>query len=307
MVEQMDIREPGMKKELEQQALEAERSAGVLMTTLRRFVRNKAGIVGLCVFGFVVSMALLGPQIAPNDPRQVNLMDHYLAPGEDPQFPLGTDALGRCLYSRLLYGAQRSLVVGLVAVSIGGTIGTIYGAISAYAGGLLDMGLMRVVDIFLSLPFYPIVIILVTLYPEGGLIMIGLAIAFVGWTGYARLVRSEILSLKERQFAEAARGLGASNFRVITRHMLPNAIAPIIVAATFGMAAAILIEAGVSFLGFGNPTIPSWGRICSEGMDVMRKAWWITTLPGIMIFITVLGFNLLGDGIRDSLDPRLKR
>lgn len=307
MVEQMEIEERGMKKELEQQALEAERSAGVIMTTLRRFVRNKAGIVGLGVFLFVVGMALLGPQIAPNDPFQVSLKAHYLAPGEDPQFPLGTDALGRCLYSRLLYGAQRSLVVGLVAVSIGGSFGTVYGAISAYVGGLPDMGMMRVVDIFLSLPFYPLVIILVTLYPEGGLIMIGLAIAFVAWTGYARLVRSEILSLKERQFAEAARGLGASNFRVITRHMLPNAIAPIIVAATFGMASAILIEAGVSFLGFGNPTIPSWGRICSEGMDVMRKAWWITTLPGVMIFITVLGFNLLGDGIRDSLDPRLKR
>jgi peptide/nickel transport system permease protein len=120
-------------------------------------------------------------------------------------------------------------------------------------------------------------------------------------------VRSEILSLKERQFTQAARGLGASNFRIITRHMLPNAAAPIIVAATFGIAGAILGEAAIAFLGFGNPVIPSWGRICAEGRDVMRQAWWVTILPGIMIFVTVLGFNLLGDGLRDSLDPRLKR
>jgi peptide/nickel transport system permease protein len=297
----------GMEKELEQQALEAERSAGVLMTTMRRFVRNKAGIVGLGVFIFVIGIAVLGPYVAPNDPQDVHLFDSYVGPGDNPQYPLGTDALGRCLYSRLLYGAQRSLFVGFVAVGVGGLFGTFYGAISAYYGGKLDIVLMRIVDVFLSLPFFPIVIILVTMFPEGGLIMIGLAIAFLGWTGYARLVRSEILSLKERQFTEAAKGLGASNFRIITRHMLPNAIAPVIVAATFGIAGAILVEAGVAFLGFGNPIIPSWGRICAEGRDVMRQAWWITVLPGIMIFITVLGFNLLGDGIRDSLDPRLKR
>ncbi|MGC1122018.1 MAG: ABC transporter permease [Candidatus Methanofastidiosia archaeon] len=298
---------PEMDKELEQQLREAERSAGILMTTLRRFIKNKAGIVGLGVFLVVVLMAVFAPEIAPNDPNTVVLMNSYLAPGENPQYPLGTDALGRCLYSRLLYGAERSLLVGIVAVGVGGVFGTLYGAISAFYAGLLDILLMRIVDVFLALPFIPIVVILVTLYPEGGLIMIGLAIAFINWTGYARLVRSEILSLRERQFTEAARGLGASNFRIIWRHMLPNAIAPVIVAATFGMAAAILTEAGVAFLGFGNPVIPSWGRICAEGRDVMRTAWWITVLPGIMIFIAVLGFNLLGDGLRDSLDPRLKR
>jgi peptide/nickel transport system permease protein len=297
----------GMDKELEQQLREAERSAGILMTTLRRFIRNKAGIVGLGVFLVVVLMAVFAPEIAPNDPNTVHLVNSYLAPGENPQYPLGTDALGRCLYSRLLYGAERSLLVGIVAVGVGGVFGTIYGAISAFYAGILDIFLMRIVDVFLALPFIPIVVILVTLYPEGGLIMIGLAIAFINWTGYARLIRSEILSLRERQFTEAARGLGASNFRIIWRHMLPNAIAPVIVAATFGMAAAILTEAGVAFLGFGNPVIPSWGRICAEGRDVMRTAWWITVLPGIMIFIAVLGFNLLGDGLRDSLDPRLKR
>jgi peptide/nickel transport system permease protein len=298
---------PGMDKELEQQLREAERSAGILMTTLRRFIRNKAGIAGLGVFLVVVLMAVFAPEIAPNDPNTVHLVNSYLAPGENPQYPLGTDALGRCLYSRLLYGAERSLLVGVVAVGVGGVFGTIYGAISAFYAGILDIFLMRIVDVFLALPFIPIVVILVTLYPEGGLIMIGLAIAFINWTGYARLIRSEILSLRERQFTEAARGLGASNFRIIWRHMLPNAIAPVIVAATFGMAAAILTEAGVAFLGFGNPVIPSWGRICAEGRDVMRTAWWITVLPGIMIFIAVLGFNLLGDGLRDSLDPRLKR
>jgi peptide/nickel transport system permease protein len=297
----------GMEKELEQQALEAERSAGVVMTTLRRFVRNKAGIVGMAVFFFVIFLAIFGPQIAPNDPYHVHLMKNFLAPGEDPQFPLGTDALGRCVYSYLLYGTQRSLFVGVVAVGIGGVIGTIYGSISAYYAGRTDIVLMRIVDVFLALPFIPIVIILVQMFPEGGLAMIGFAIAFLNWTGYARLIRSEILSLKERQFTEAARGLGASDFRIITRHLMPNAIAPVIVAATFGIAGAILTEAGVAFLGFGNPVIPSWGRLCADGRDVMRMAWWITTLPGVMIFITVLGFNLLGDGLRDSLDPRLKR
>jgi peptide/nickel transport system permease protein len=308
MAEKKKVTEiPGMDKELEQELREAERSAGILMTTLRRFIRNKAGIVGLAVFLLVVLMAIFAPEIAPNDPNTVHLINSYLAPGENPQYPLGTDALGRCLYSRLLFGAERSLLVGIVAVGVGGIFGTIYGAISAFYAGILDIFLMRIVDVFLALPFIPIVVILVTLYPEGGLIMIGLAIAFINWTGYARLIRSEILSLRERQFTEAARGLGASNFRIIWRHMLPNAIAPVIVAATFGMAAAILTEAGVAFLGFGNPVIPSWGRICAEGRDVMRTAWWITVLPGIMIFIAVLGFNLLGDGLRDSLDPRLKR
>lgn len=296
-----------MEKELRQQALEAERSAGILMTTMRRLVKNKAAIAGLIVCVLVVLIAIFGSVIAPNDPDSVHLFDSYVAPGDNPHYPLGTDALGRCLYSRLLYGTKRSLFVGIVAVGMGGSFGILYGAVSAYYTGKIDIVLMRIVDIFLSLPQIPIIIILVSMFPEGGLVMIGLALAFLGWTGYARLVRSEILSLKERQFTEAARGLGASDFRIITRHMLPNAAAPIIVAATFGMAGAILAESGIAFLGFGNPVIPSWGRICAEGKDVMRNAWWVSVLPGIMIFITVLGFNLLGDGIRDSLDPKLKR
>ncbi len=295
------------EKELKQQALEAERSAGMLMTTMRRLVRSKAAIVGLIICVLVAVIALFGPLVAPNNPHAVHLLDSYVAPGDNPQYPLGTDALGRCLYSRLLYGAKRSLFVGIVAVGIGGIVGVLYGAASAFYGGKVDIVMMRFVDMFLSLPSLPIIIILVSLFPEGGLVMIGLALAFIGWTAYARLVRSEILSLKERQFTEAARGLGASSFRIITKHMVPNAAAPIIVAATFGIAGAILTEAGLAFLGFGNPVIPSWGRICAEGRDVMRQAWWITVLPGIMIFITVLGFNLLGDGIRDALDPRLKR
>lgn len=302
-----EIESSEMEKELKQQEKEAQRSAGFLMTTLRRFVRNRAGMVGLVIGAAVIFVAIFGSKIAPNDPFQVDYYKYYLAPGANAQYPLGTDALGRCLYSRLLYGAWRSLYVGIVDVSIAGIFGTFFGAVSAYYAGKLDIFLMRIVDIFLALPFLPIVIILVTIYPEGGLFMIGLALAFVDWTTYARLVRSEILSLKERQFTEAARGLGASDLRIITRHMLPNAIAPIIVAATFGIAGAILTEAGVSFLGFGNPVIPSWGRICAEGADVMRTAWWVTVLPGMAIFITVLGFNLLGDGIRDSFDPRLKR
>lgn len=277
------------------------------MTTMRRLVKNKTAIFGLVLCVFVVFIAIFGPVLAPNNPHSVHLLESYKGPGDNPQFPLGTDALGRCLYSRLLYGAKRSLFVGVVAVSIGGTVGIFYGAVSSYYAGKVDIILMHFVDMFLSLPNLPIIIILVSLFPEGGLAMIGLALAFIGWTTYARLVRSEILSLKERQFTQAARGLGASDLRIITRHMLPNAAAPIIVAATFGIASAILGEAGLAFLGFGNPVIPSWGRICAEGRDVMRQAWWITILPGIMIFVTVLGFNLLGDGIRDSLDPRLKR
>ena len=304
---EMEIRKIKKDKELEQQAMEAERSAGVLMTTLRRFVRNKAAIIGMVTFFGMVIISAIGPTIAPNNPKDTDYFRADLAPGENSEFPLGTDALGRCLYSRLLHGARRSLYVAVVAVSVGGVVGVFFGAISAFYGGKVDMIMMRVVDVFLSLPFLHIVIILVQMNPSGGLTMIGLAIAFIGWTGYARLIRSEILSLKEREFTEAAKGLGASDFRIITRHLIPNAIAPIIVAATFGMAGAILTEAGVAFLGFGNPTIPSWGRVCAEGRTVLRTQWWITTLPGIAIFITVLGFNLLGDGLRDSLDPRLKR
>ncbi|MCX5840679.1 MAG: ABC transporter permease [Deltaproteobacteria bacterium] len=271
---------------------------------LERFFKNKMAVAGSIVVMLLFAVSLLAPWIAPYDPSTIDLK-HVLAP---PSFghPLGTDQLGRDVLSRMIWGARISLKVGFVATGIAMLIGTILGAASGYYGRWVDAIIMRFVDIMLCFPtFFLILAVIAILEPSIWNIMI--VIGLTGWMGITRLVRADFISLKERDFVSAARVIGASDFRIIFVHILPNAMASVLVATTLGIAGAILIESALSFLGIGvQPPIPSWGNILTAGKDNIDIAWWLSLYPGLAILITVLGYNLLGEGIRDSMDPRLR-
>jgi len=251
---------------------------------------------------FIVS--ILAPWIAPYDPNQMNLQNVLVPPSGAHLF--GTDQLGRDVLSRMIWGARISLKVGFVATGIAILIGTILGAVSGYYGRWIDAVIMRFVDIMLCFPaFFLILAVIALLEPSIWNIM--MIIGLTGWMGITRLVRADFTSLKERDFVLAARAIGASDLRIIFIHVLPNAMASVLVAATLGVAGAILTESALSFLGIGvQPPTPSWGNILTAGKDNIDIAWWLSLYPGMAILVTVLGYNLLGEGIRDSLDPRLK-
>jgi len=252
---------------------------------------------------FVV--ATLAPYIAPYDPGQIDIKIVLQEPS--PKHLFGTDALGRDVLSRMIWGSRISLLVGFVAVGIASLIGVFLGALAGYYGRWIDNLIMRFVDIMLCFPtFFLILAVVAFLEPSIWNIMI--IIGVTGWMGVARLVRAEFLSLKERDFTIAEKALGARDFRIIFRHILPNALAPVLVSATLGVAGAILTESALSFLGIGvQPPTPSWGNILTAGKDNIEIAWWLSLYPGLAILITVLGYNLLGEGIRDAIDPRLKQ
>ncbi len=258
----------------------------------------------LIVLGFVVLSALT-PAIAPYNPSTIDV-NNILAPPSAAHF-FGTDDLGRDVFTRMLYGTGISLKVGFVAVGIAVLIGTVLGAISGYYGGILDMIIMRFVDIMLCFPSF-FLILAVIAFMEPSIYNIMAVIGFTSWMGITRLVRAEFLSLKERDFVLAVRAMGASNMRIIFGHILPNAMAPVLVSATLGVAAAVLTESALSFLGIGvQPPTPSWGNMLTQGQNVLGIAWWLSFYPGMAILITVLGYNLLGEGIRDAIDPRLRQ
>ncbi len=269
----------------------------------QRLRRNRLAMIG---GGIVLSMFLLA-LVAPLTGRDPGAIDiaHRLEP-PSWQFLLGTDDLGRDVLTRILYGARISLLVGFVAVGIATSIGIVLGAIAGYYGKWVDATLMRFVDIMLCFPtFFLILAVIAFLEPSIWNIMI--IIGLTGWMGVARLVRAEFLSLRERDFVQAARALGASDRRIIFRHLLPNALSPVFVSATLGVAGAILTESALSFLGIGvQPPTPSWGNMLIAGKQTLGTAWWLSAFPGVAILLTVLGYNLLGEGIRDALDPRLK-
>lgn len=258
-------------------------------------------LIVICLF--IVS--LFAPWIAPHDPNAIDLNNALMPPSEKHIF--GTDQLGRDVLSRMIWGSRISLKVGFVATGIAVLIGTILGAVSGFYGKWVDASIMRFVDIMLCFPtFFLILAVIAFLEPSIWNIMI--IIGLTGWMGITRLVRADFISLKERAFVQAARAIGASDFRIIFIHILPNAMASVIVAATLGIAGAILTESALSFLGIGvQPPTPSWGNILTAGKDNIDIAWWLSFYPGLAILITVLGYNLLGEGIRDSLDPRLRR
>lgn len=250
------------------------------------------------------TIAVLAPFIAPYNPDAINVK-HVLEP-PSLAHPFGTDDLGRDILSRVIYGSRISLAVGFVAVGIATLIGIILGALSGYYGGWIDTIVMRFVDIMLAIPtFFLILAVIAMLEPSIWNIMI--VIGVTSWMGVSRLVRAEFLSLKEREFVLAARALGASDFRIIFKHILPNAMSPVLISAVLGIAGAVLVESALSFLGIGvQPPTASWGNILTIGKDNIEIAWWISVFPGLAIFVTVLAYNLLGEGVRDSIDPRLK-
>jgi peptide/nickel transport system permease protein len=269
-----------------------------------RFRRNKLAISGLILVSGLFLVAIFAHWLAPYDPGYIDLKDALMPPSA--QHWLGTDTLGRDVLSRIIYGSRVSLEVGFVAVGLATLIGLIVGASSGYYGGWVDMILMRFVDLMLCFPSFFLILAVIALL-EPSIINIMVIIGLTSWMGVARLVRAEILSLREREFVIAARALGASDVRLILRHLLPNALAPVMVSATLGVAGAILTESALSFLGLGvQPPTPSWGNMLTAGKDNIEIAWWLSVFPGLAILITVMSYNLLGEGIREAIDPRLK-
>jgi peptide/nickel transport system permease protein len=271
----------------------------------RAFRRNKLALIGGVVVVILVALALLAPGIAPWDPNRPDVRKILDAPSK--AHPLGTDQLGRDVLSRMLYGARVSLAVGFVSVGIATMIGIALGAAAGYHGGTIDALVMRLVDLMLVFPrLFLLLAVLAFLRPSIWTIMA--VIGLTGWMSVARLVRAEFLSLKEREFVLWSQSIGASSFRTIWRHILPNAIGPVLVAMTLGIPAAILTESGLSFLGLGvQPPHATWGNILNEGKDAIEIGWWLSAYPGLAILVTVLSYNLLGEGIRDALDPRLRQ
>jgi peptide/nickel transport system permease protein len=268
------------------------------------FKRNRMAMTGLTLVLGLFVVAIFAHWLAPYDPNQIDLKQ-VLMPPSQAHF-LGTDTLGRDVLSRIIYGSRISLLVGFVAVGLATLIGLVVGALAGYYGGWVDASLMRLVDLMLCFPsFFLILAVIAVLEPSIWNIMA--VIGLTSWMGVARLVRAEFLSLREREFITAARALGASDVRLALRHMLPNALAPVMVSATLGVAGAILTESALSFLGLGvQPPTPSWGNILTAGKDNIEIAWWLSVFPGLAILITVMSYNLLGEGIREAIDPRLK-
>ncbi len=270
-----------------------------------RFRCNRFAVAGGIIVLSLFLVSFLAPYITPYDPDALDLYHVLMPPSADHWF--GTDELGRDVFTRVVFGARISLKVGFVAVGIAVLVGTVIGLVSAYYGGWIDNVLMRLVDIMLCFPtFFLILAVIAMLEPSIWYIMV--IIGLTGWMGVARLVRAEVLSIRERDYIMAARSIGASDARIIFRHVLPNALSPVLVSATLGVAGAILTESALSFLGIGvQPPTPSWGNILTSGKDYIEFAWWLSLFPGLAILVTVLSYNLLGEGIRDALDPRLNR
>jgi peptide/nickel transport system permease protein len=271
----------------------------------KAFVKNRLAIVGGVVVLGLVILAGLAPLLAPWDPNRPDVRKTLDPPSIQHWF--GTDQLGRDVFSRMLYGARVSLAVGFISVGIAATIGVMLGAAAGHRGGFVDAAIMRAVDLMLVFPrFFLLLAVLAFLRPSIWTIMV--VIGLTGWMGVARLVRAEFLALKEREFVIWSHAVGASAPRVILRHVLPNAMGPVLVAMTLGIPAAILTESGLSFLGLGvQPPYASWGNILNEGKDAIEIAWWLSVYPGLAILVTVLSYNLLGEGVRDALDPRLRQ
>ena len=271
----------------------------------RALRRNQLALAGGVVVVFVAVLALLAPVIAPMDPNRPDVKKILDSPSS--RHPLGTDQLGRDVLSRMLYGARVSLAVGFVSVGIATLIGIALGSAAGYHRGAIDAMVVRLVHLMLVFPrFFLLLAVLGFLRPSIWTIMA--VIGLTGWMSVARLVRAEFLSLREREFVLWSQSIGASAFRIIWRHILPNAIAPVLVAITLGIPAAILAESGLSFLGLGvQPPHATWGNILSEGKGAIEIGWWLSVYPGLAILVTVLSYNLLGEGIRDALDPRLRQ
>lgn len=267
-----------------------------------RLQRNRLAMAGGIIVLLLLLLSIFAPVLAPQNPNEINAWQVLSPPSWQHWF--GTDELGRDVFSRVLFGARISLKVGLVAIGIAVLLGSVVGLVAGYYGGWVDTVLMRLVDIMLCFPAFFLILAIIT-FLEPSIWYIMAVIGLTGWMGVARLVRAETLIIREMDYITAARCSGASDVRIILRHILPNALSPVLVAATLGVAGAILTESALSFLGIGvQPPTPSWGNILTSGKDYIEFAWWLSLFPGLAILITVLAYNLLGEGIRDALDPR---
>jgi peptide/nickel transport system permease protein len=278
---------------------------------IKSFVKRKLAVVGLLLFSVIIFLAVTASWIAPHDPLDQELMDNLLPPawseGGDPTYLLGTDHFGRDVLSRLLYGARISLVAAGFASLFAMVVGTFVGLIGGYFGGRIDSLLMRIVDVFLSFPLILIALSLASILGPNLRNLI-IVMAVTGWMVYSRVIRSEVISLKHREFILAAISIGVSTPKLLFGQILPNIISPALVLFTFNFAQFIILESALSFLGLGvPPPTPTWGRMLYDGRDYLTVAWWIVTFAGLSIMVTTLSLNFVGDGLRDALDPRLRR
>ncbi|ODC05347.1 ABC transporter permease [Terasakiispira papahanaumokuakeensis] len=277
------------------------------MTTsfMARFAQNRGAMVGLLILALVLLLAVCAPLLYPESPWRM-VQRPFLAPGEVAGFPLGTDTMGRDVAAGLAHGAWVSLLIGLVSTAVALSIGVPLGALAGYFGGRVDDVLMRLTEFFQTIPNFALAIVLVAIL-EPSTSSIVLAIAVVSWPPVARLVRGEFLSLKRREYVEAALLVGQRHRDIIIKQILPNALSPIIVLASLMVATAILLESSLSFLGLGDPDTMSWGYMIGAARTVMRQAWWLSVIPGVAILLTVLALNLVGEGLDDALNPQLAR
>ncbi len=276
-----------------------------LVLASRRFKENKLAVISLYVICFFYLIAVLAPFLASYDPSAIDnvLETRYQPPSWD--HPFGTDEFGRDLYSRALYGARVSLSVALLAVLIAISIGTLYGSVAGYFGGIIDNIMMRFVDVFIAFPTFFLLLMLVGVF-EASIVAMILILGLTSWPGTARFIRGEVLSLKEKQFTEAARAIGLPHRTIILRHLIPNGISPVLVSAAMMVSGMIYAEAGLSFLGIGiRPPTPTWGNMMGSGRDALLVAWWVALFPGGILAATMLSFNLLADGLRDAFDPKV--
>lgn len=272
---------------------------------MRRWLLQPSALIGLAVLALVVAAACLAPWFFPDDPMNM-VAEPYLWPGQDPQFPMGTDLMGRDLLAGLLHGARVSLLVGVTSTVIALFIGIAVGVVSGFYRGPVDRVLTGITTLFQTIPAFLLAIILVAvLQPSIGTITFALGIT--SWTSIARLVRTEFLSLRQREFVRASISLGASDMHLIFREILPNAWTPVVVSTALLIANAILSEAGLSFLGLGDPNVVSWGSMIGTGRDALRTGWYMTAIPGVAIMLTVMALNLLSDALHTALNPRLRR
>ena len=271
---------------------------------LRAFWKNRAALVGLVVVGAIALLALGAPWLLPGDPYAIDLDLRNLPPSWDHWF--GTDHYGRDLFTRVVYGARISLVIGLIPAFLSTCIGSVLGVVSGFYGGRTDFWIMRLADVVLAFP--SLLLAMAIMYTLGAsLFNIFIALSVVGWASTSRIVRSQTLALKEKEFVEAARALGVSRGKIVFRHILPNCLPNIVVVFTMSIPAAIMQEAGLSFLGVGaQPPTPSWGLLVSQGKEFIFSAPWVAILPGVAILVLVLAFNFMGDGLRDAIDPYMK-
>ncbi len=271
---------------------------------MKELIRNRCAFAALLFILAMVLFAILAPIITRYDPTATDPGSILTAPSREHIF--GTDRLGRDIFSRIVYGARISLAIGFIAVGIASLIGVLIGAVAGYYGGQIDFFLMRFVDIMLCFPAIFLILAVISLL-EPSITNIMVIIGATGWMGIARLVRAQVLTLKERDFVSAAKVMGAKDGRIIVRHLIPNAIGPVLVSATLGIGGAILMESALSFLGIGvQPPTPSWGNILMDGRSTLGVAWWLTVFPGLFILFTVLSYNILGEALRDISEPRLK-